>query len=87
MLQPVAWTVTLFFAFMDVKRLIWRHESHELVNDPRCNTEQFSLCVKQGEVWGLTRDDFAKAQFPLYPDIITLLQHSLYPALTLLPAM
>ena len=49
---------------LDVKALIWRHESDELVNDPRCGTDHFSLCVKQGEALGLTRDDFDKAELP-----------------------
>ncbi len=49
---------------LDVKALIWRHESDELVNDPRCGTDHFSLCVKQGEALGLTRDDFEKAELP-----------------------
>ena len=39
---------------LEVKKLIWQHESDELVNDPRCNMDHFSLSVKQGEVLGLT---------------------------------
>ncbi|MFQ5904414.1 MAG: iron-containing redox enzyme family protein [Candidatus Binatia bacterium] len=49
---------------LDVKTLIWKHESDELVNDPRCNTDHYSLCVKQGEVLGLTPEDFEKAELP-----------------------
>ncbi|MCZ6626110.1 MAG: iron-containing redox enzyme family protein [Deltaproteobacteria bacterium] len=49
---------------LDVKALVWKHESDELINDPRCNTDHFSLCVKQGEVLGLTPEDFETAQLP-----------------------
>ena len=47
---------------LDVKALVWKHESDELINDPRCNTDHFSLSVKQGEALGLTREDFDKAE-------------------------
>jgi hypothetical protein len=43
---------------MDVKALVWQHESDELINDPRCNTDHFTLSVKQGEFFGLTPKDF-----------------------------
>ena len=49
---------------LEVKKLIWQHESDELVNDPRCDMDHFSLTVKQGEVLGLTRDDFEQAEIP-----------------------
>ncbi len=49
---------------LEVKQLIWKHESDELVNDPRCNMDHYSLCVKQGEVLGLTREDFDKVEIP-----------------------
>lgn len=49
---------------LDVKRLIWQHESDELVNDPRCQTDHYSLTVKEGEVLGLTPEDFEKAEIP-----------------------
>jgi hypothetical protein len=49
---------------LEVKKLIWEHESDELVNDPRCNMDHFSLTVKQGEVIGLTREDFDNAVTP-----------------------
>lgn len=52
---------------LEVKRLIWRHESDELMNDPRCNTDHHSLTVKQGEVLGLSREDFEKAELPPMP--------------------
>ena len=49
---------------LEVKKLIWEHESDELVNDPRCNMDHFTLSMKQGEVLGLTPDDFYKAEVP-----------------------
>ena len=49
---------------LEVKKLIWQHESDELVNDPRCNMDHFSLSVKQGEVLGLTKEDFDNAEIP-----------------------
>jgi pyrroloquinoline quinone (PQQ) biosynthesis protein C len=49
---------------LDVKRVIWQHESDELVNDPRVNMDHYSLTVKQGEVIGLKPEDFEKAELP-----------------------
>jgi hypothetical protein len=49
---------------LEVKRVIWQHESDELVNDPRCNMDHYSLTVKQGEVLGLTAADFERAETP-----------------------
>jgi hypothetical protein len=47
-----------------VKRMIWKHESDELVNDPRAHTDHYTLTVRQGEHIGLTPEDFAKAERP-----------------------
>jgi hypothetical protein len=49
---------------LDVKRVIWEHESDELINDPRAGMDHFSLTVKQGEVIGLKREDFENAELP-----------------------
>jgi pyrroloquinoline quinone (PQQ) biosynthesis protein C len=49
---------------LDVKRVIWEHESDELINDPRAGMDHFNLTVKQGEVIGLKRVDFETAQVP-----------------------
>src|ERR671937_2478302 len=49
---------------LDVKRLIWQHESDELISDPRCKMDHYSLTVKQGEALGLTPADFEKAEIP-----------------------
>ena len=43
---------------------MWQHESDELINDPRCNTDHFSLCVRQGEAMGLKREDFERPELP-----------------------
>jgi hypothetical protein len=49
---------------LEVKRVIWQHESDELVNDPRANMDHYTLGVKQGEVLGLKPEDFEKAELP-----------------------
>jgi Iron-containing redox enzyme len=49
---------------LEVKRVIWRHESDELVNDPRANMDHYTLGVRQGEVLGLKPEDFEKAELP-----------------------
>jgi len=49
---------------LEVKRVIWQHESDELINDPRAGMDHFNLSVKQGEVIGLKREDFDNAQVP-----------------------
>lgn len=49
---------------LEVKRMIWHHESDELVNDPRANMDHYTLTVKQGEVIGLKPEDFEKAEVP-----------------------
>ena len=49
---------------LEVKRVIWQHESDELVNDPRVGMDHYTLSVKQGEVIGLKPEDFEKAEVP-----------------------
>jgi Iron-containing redox enzyme len=49
---------------LDVKRVIWQHESDELVNDPRAGMDHYTLTVKQGEVIGLKPTDFEGAAVP-----------------------
>ena len=46
---------------LEVKRVIWEHESDELINDPRAGMDHFNLTVKQGEVIGLKPEDFDNA--------------------------
>ena len=49
---------------LQVKRIIWEHESDELINDPRAGMDHYALSVKQGEVIGLRPEDFEKAEVP-----------------------
>ena len=49
---------------LKVKRIIWEHESDELINDPRAGMDHYALSVKQGEVIGLRPEDFEKAEVP-----------------------
>ena len=49
---------------LEVKRVIWKHESDELINDPRAGMDHYALTVKQCEVIGLTPEDFEKAEIP-----------------------
>jgi pyrroloquinoline quinone (PQQ) biosynthesis protein C len=58
------WAYVQGSAPLEVKRVIWQHESDELVNDPRANMDHYTLTVKQGEVLGLTPEDFEKAEAP-----------------------
>ena len=43
------WEFVQGAAPLDVKRVIWHHESDELVNDPRANMDHYTLTVKQGK--------------------------------------
>jgi pyrroloquinoline quinone (PQQ) biosynthesis protein C len=58
------WAYVQGSAPLEVKRVIWQHESDELINDPRANMDHYTLGVKQGEVLGLKPDDFEKAEPP-----------------------
>ncbi|MGH7826182.1 MAG: iron-containing redox enzyme family protein [Candidatus Binatia bacterium] len=58
------WAYVQGSAPLEVKRVIWHHESDELVNDPRANMDHYSLTVKQGEVLGLKPEDFENAEVP-----------------------
>jgi pyrroloquinoline quinone (PQQ) biosynthesis protein C len=42
---------------LDIKRLVWEHESDELVNDPRAGMDHYALAAKEAQVLGLTRED------------------------------
>ena len=50
---------------LEVKRVIWQHESDELINDPRAGMDHYALTVKQGEVIGLKPEDFAEGRDPV----------------------
>ncbi|HEV8341807.1 MAG TPA: iron-containing redox enzyme family protein [Candidatus Binatia bacterium] len=47
---------------LDVKRIIWRHEEEELVSDPRCETDHFSLQVKECRLLGIHPEEVEKAE-------------------------
>jgi hypothetical protein len=47
---------------LDVKRIIWRHEEEELVSDPRCETDHFSLQVKECALLGIRPEEVEKAE-------------------------
>lgn len=47
---------------LEVKALIWKHEEDELINDPRCNSDHFTLCIRQGESLGLKREEVEQAE-------------------------
>ncbi len=50
---------------LEVKRVIWQHESEELIQDPRANNlDHYTLTVKQGEVIGLKPQDFETEELP-----------------------
>lgn len=51
---------------LDVKSIIWKHEEDELINDPRCGTDHYTLTVRTAESLGLTRAEVdGAAPFPL----------------------
>jgi hypothetical protein len=47
---------------LDVKRVIWRHEGEELVSDPRCDTDHYSLQIKECELLGIAAEEVARAE-------------------------
>ena len=58
------WAYVQGGAPLEVKRVIWQHESDELINDPRAGMDHYTLSVKQGEVIGLKPEDFERAEIP-----------------------
>ena len=47
---------------IEVKRVIWQHESEELIKDPRCGSDHYSLHVRRCMALGLTREEVENAQ-------------------------
>ena len=47
---------------LDVKRVIWKHESEELINDPRCGSDHYSLHVRRCMALGLTAEEIENAE-------------------------
>lgn len=47
---------------LEVKRAVWRHESEELIADPRCGSDHYSLHVRRCVAVGLTLEEVETAQ-------------------------
>lgn len=47
---------------LDVKRVIWQHEGEELVSDPRCDMDHYSLQVRECELLGIPPEEVARAE-------------------------
>ena len=47
---------------LEVKRAVWRHESEELIADPRCGSDHYSLHVRRCLAVGLTIEQVEKAE-------------------------
>jgi pyrroloquinoline quinone (PQQ) biosynthesis protein C len=58
------WAYAQGAAPLEVKKSIWKHESDELINDPRANTDHYTLTVRQGDHLGLKPEDFTNAEIP-----------------------
>jgi pyrroloquinoline quinone (PQQ) biosynthesis protein C len=46
---------------IDVKRVVWAHEEEELIRDPRCGSDHYSLHVRRCMALGLTREEIESA--------------------------
>jgi len=55
------WGYVLGASPLDVKSIVWEHEKDELINDPRCNSDHFTLCIRQGESLGLKKEEIVDA--------------------------
>ncbi len=50
---------------LDVKAIIWEHEKDELIQDPRCQSDHYTLTIRTAESLGLTREQVdGSAPFP-----------------------
>jgi pyrroloquinoline quinone (PQQ) biosynthesis protein C len=47
---------------LEVKRAVWRHESEELIADPRCGSDHYSLHVRRCLAVGLTMEQIEQAE-------------------------
>jgi len=47
---------------IDVKRVVWAHEEEELIRDPRCGSDHYSLHVRRCMALGLSREEIENAQ-------------------------
>jgi hypothetical protein len=56
------WGAVQCSALIEVKRVIWQHEQEELIKDPRCGSDHYSLHVRRCMALGLTREEVENAQ-------------------------
>lgn len=56
------WGAVQCSAPLEVKRAIWRHESEELINDPRCGSDHYSLHLRRCMALGLAREEVEDAK-------------------------
>lgn len=47
---------------LDVKRIIWQHEGEEIVSDPRCDTDHYTLQVRECELLGIPPEEVARTE-------------------------
>ena len=47
---------------IDVKRVVWAHEEEELIRDPRCGSDHYSLHIRRCMALGLTPEEIENAQ-------------------------
>jgi pyrroloquinoline quinone (PQQ) biosynthesis protein C len=55
------WGAVQCSAPIDVKRVVWAHEEEELVRDPRCGSDHYSLHVRRCMALGLAREEIENA--------------------------
>jgi len=56
------WGAVQCSAPLEVKRVIWQHEQEELIRDPRCGSDHYSLHVRRCMALGLAREEIEDAQ-------------------------
>lgn len=56
------WGAVQSSAPIEVKRVIWQHEQEELIQDPRCGSDHYSLHVRRCIAVGLTQEEIEKAE-------------------------
>ena len=56
------WGAVQCSAPIEVKRVIWHHESEELIKDPRCDSDHYSLHVRRCLALGLSLEEVENAQ-------------------------
>ena len=56
------WAYVQGGAPLEVKRLIWRHEQEELIEDPNVGTDHFTLATREARALGLSAEDIEQAE-------------------------